>query len=221
VGPPVLEELRNQVCEANRELARSGLVRLTWGDVSAIDRELGLVVISPARPNYGELRPEDHVVVDLRGRVVQGGHEPSPDTRGHVALYRKWRTVGGIAHTHSVYATMFAQARRTIPALGTMHSDYFHGEIRITRELRALEAKENYSDAAAMAILERAEDDPLRTPGILVSGDGPFAWGKSPMEAVMNAKALEAVAEIAFGTLFLRAGKAAFGRQGNDDVTSR
>jgi len=211
----MLENLKNRVCEASRDMARAGLVRLTWGSVSAVDREMKLVVVTPVEVGDGELRPQDQVIVDFTGRVVQGNQKPSPDVPAHLALYRRFAAIGGIAHCHSVYATIFAQARRGIEPLGNMHTDYFKGPIPLTREPRG----EGHPDADAPEIGDVLvecldERDVFAVPGALVPHDGPFAWGRSPREAVRHAKALEAVAETALGTFLL-------GGAGSLPVTSR
>lgn len=205
----VLDNLKNRVCEASREMARAGLVRLTWGSVSAIDREMKLVVVTPVNVGDGELRPQDQVIVDFAGRVVQGNQQPSPDVPAHLALYRRFAPIGGIAHCHSVFATIFAQARRGIEPLGAMHTDFFAGAIPITRDPRT--GGQVQAEAAGIGeVLAKCLDDSdvFAVPGALVPGDGPFAWGRTAWEAVRYAKALEAVAETALGTFLLGGGGA-------------
>jgi len=208
----MLEDLRQKITEANLELSGSGLARLTWGSVSGIDRDLGLIVITPDGISHESLKPGDHVIVDLRGGVVQGGLAPSSDTRAHIELYRRFPQIGGITHTHSVYATMFAQAGREISCLGMTHADCFRGTVLLTRELTPTEASEDRASNTGKVIIERiAESDPMDTPAMLVPRDGPFAWGRDALVAVKNAKALEAIAEMAFGTCLLRGDLAASG----------
>ncbi|MBC7187282.1 MAG: L-ribulose-5-phosphate 4-epimerase [Calditrichaeota bacterium] len=202
----MLEELKLEVLQANLALREHGLVTLTWGNVSGRDREENLVVIKPSGIDYSRLSPEDMVVVDLEGKVVEGKWQPSSDTPTHVALYQAFRRIGGIAHTHSDYATSFAQACRPIPCLGTTHADHFHGPIPVTRFLTADEVEGEYERATGLAIVEAfAQLDPLEMPAVLVAGHGPFTWGENPMEAVNNSLALEKVAQMAFHTLLLNA----------------
>ncbi len=197
----MLKALKQEVCRANRELVTQGLVTLTWGNVSGIDRKQGLVVIKPSGVPYDELDPSHMVVVDLNGEVVQGDLRPSSDTPTHVLLYREFETIGGITHTHSLYATMFAQARREIPCLGTTHADHFHGTVPITRVLTAEEVAADYELHTGHVIVERFADLSCQDmPAVLVAGHGPFAWGPDADESLRNAVALEAVARIAHGT---------------------
>jgi len=201
----VLEDLKESVWKANLDLAKSGLVLLTFGNVSGIDGRRGVLAIKPSGVPYEELKAEDMVLVDLDGRVVQGLLSPSSDTPTHIALYKAFPTVGGVAHTHSVYATMFAQARKEIPCLGTTHADHFLGPVPVTRQLRVAEVRANYEVGTGEAIIERFSGlDPLAVPAVLVAGHGPFAWGKTPAEAVQNNQILEHVAKAAFGTLLLK-----------------
>lgn len=197
----MLEELKQQVCAANRELVRLGLVTLTWGNASGLDRARGLMVIKPSGVAYERLEPADMVVVDLEGRQVEGALRPSSDTPTHLHLYRSFDGLGGIAHTHSLHATMFAQARREIPCLGTTHADHFHGPVPVTRPLTEAEVAADYEHNTGRVIVERfAGLDPLAVPAVLVAGHGPFAWGADAAEAVRNSVALEAVAQMALGT---------------------
>lgn len=197
----MLEELKQAVCTANCDLAKSGLITLTWGNASGIDRQRGLVVIKPSGVPYAELHPADMVIVDLDGRTVEGKLRPSSDTPTHVVLYRAFDQVGGIVHTHSRYATIFAQARREVPCLGTTHADHFHGPVPVTRPLTDCEVAENYEDWTGQVIVERfAELDPIAMPAVLVAGHAPFTWGRSIATALDNAIALEAVAEMVLGT---------------------
>jgi L-ribulose-5-phosphate 4-epimerase len=197
----MLEELKRRVCSANRNLVNSGLVTLTWGNVSGIDRDSGLVVIKPSGVPYEELQPECMAVVDLEGRAVECRLKPSSDTATHIILYRAFQSIGGIAHTHSRHATMFAQARREIPCLGTTHADHFHGPVPVTRPLDQREVAENYEGYTGEVIVERFRGlDPEAMPAVLVAGHAPFTWGESAEKALENSVALEAVAEMALGT---------------------
>lgn len=206
----MLEQLKAQVCQANRDLVTHGLVTLTWGNVSGFDAATGLVVIKPSGVDYHALVPERMVVVDLAGQVVEGTLQPSSDTPTHVLLYKTFEGLGGITHTHSTYATMFAQARREIPCLGTTHADHFFGPIPVSRPLTEKEVEDGYEVNTGRAIVERFADlRPLAMPAILVAGHAPFTWGKSPADSVNNAIALEAVAQMALGTLTLEADAAA------------
>jgi L-ribulose-5-phosphate 4-epimerase len=203
----MLEELRNQVLAANLELARSGLVQLTWGNVSGIDRERGLMVIKPSGVEYSALRAEDLVVLDLDGRAVDGKLKPSSDTPSHLVLYRAFKELGGITHAHSVYATMFAQACREIPCLGTTHADQFCGAVPLARALTPEEVEQGYEVNTGRVIVERlAGVNPLHMPAVLAAHHGPFTWGKNAADAVRNAVALETVAKMAWGTLLLNPG---------------
>lgn len=200
----MLDVLREQVCEVNRKLVRAGLVTLTWGNASGIDREQGLVVIKPSGVSYDSMSPADMVIVDLDGRRVEGTLQPSSDTPTHVLLYRHFPDIGGVAHTHSRCATMFAQARREILCLGTTHADHFYGAVPVTRQLTAAEVSADYEGNTGAVIVERFADlDPTSMPAVLVAGHGPFTWGPSPQKAVDNAIALEAVADMALGTAML------------------
>ena len=196
--------LKNDVFERNLELVRHGLVVLTWGNVSGIDREAGLVAIKPSGVPYDRMTAEDIVVVDLEGRVVAGTLNPSSDLPTHLALYRAFPTAGGIVHTHSPKAVAWAQARRGIPAFGTTHADHFHGAVPCTRELTPAEVAEDYERNTGLVIEGRFHDlDPEAFPGVLVAGHGPFAWGPTPRKAVENAVALEQIAAMALDTLRL------------------
>ena len=200
----MLEQLKEAVLEANLELPRRGLVTYTWGNVSGICRERGLVVIKPSGVSYEEMKAEDMVVLDLEGNVVEGDLRPSSDTPTHLALYRAWPEVGGIVHTHSTYATVWAQARMGIPCLGTTHADYFYGEIPCTRPLTLEEIAGAYEEETGNVIVKTfAHRDPLSMPGVLVAGHGPFTWGKDPAEAVHNSVVLEQVALMALATVSL------------------
>ncbi|MHB8898864.1 MAG: L-ribulose-5-phosphate 4-epimerase AraD [Thermoguttaceae bacterium] len=201
----MLDELKSQVCRANLELVRHGLVTLTWGNVSGLSADGQYVVIKPSGISYERMSAETMPVVDLDGRLVEGRLRPSSDTPTHVCLYRAFPGIGGITHTHSPKATAFAQARREIPCLGTTHADHFFGPVPVTRPLTAEEVEEAYEANTGRVIVERFQGmAPLEMPGILVAGHGPFSWGKNAWDSVHNAAALEAVAEMAFSTRLLR-----------------
>ena len=194
----MLEPLKQAVCEANLELNRRGVVIYTWGNVSGIDRERGLVVIKPSGVSYDEMRPEHMVVVDLDNNVVEGNLKPSSDTKTHTVLYKAFPHVGGVVHTHSRYAVSWAQARREIPALGTTHADYCSGPVPCTEPLTAEEVESAYEANTGHCIVRRFKDlDPVAVPMVLVAGHGPFTWGKTPEDAVHNAVVLEEVAHMA------------------------
>jgi len=201
----MLEQLKGEVCQANLDLVGHGLVTLTWGNVSGISDDRERVVIKPSGVSYDDMKPEHMVVVDLEGNVVEGDLRPSSDTPSHVLLYRHFEGVGGITHTHSSHASMFAQARVEIPCFGTTHADHFFGPVPITRPLTQQEVEAAYEANTGQVIVERfAEIDPLEMPAVLVAGHGPFAWGKNADDSVKNAVALEAVAEMAIGTMLIR-----------------
>lgn len=194
-----MQQLKQQVFEANMDLPRYGLVTFTWGNVSAIDRQRGLVVIKPSGIAYESMTVDDMSVVDLQGHVVEGRWRPSSDTDTHLALYRRYPDLGGVVHTHSTHATAWAQAGLAIPALGTTHADYFFGDIPCTRALSAQEVDEAYELNTGQVIIETlGEANPLHTPGIVVYQHGPFAWGKDAHEAVHNAVVMEEVARMAW-----------------------
>jgi L-ribulose-5-phosphate 4-epimerase len=198
----VLEELKKAVCEANLELDRRGIVVHTWGNVSGIDRARGLVAIKPSGVSYDELTPDKIVIVDLDGNRVEGDLNPSTDTRTHLVLYRAFPTIAGVAHTHSANAVAWAQARREIPCFGTTHADYCHGSVPLTAALTPDEVARDYEGETGHAIVRRlGNDDPLARPMALVAGHGPFTWGKSPKDAVLNAVFLEEIARIATATV--------------------
>ena len=195
----MLELLKEKVCEANLELVKHGLVIFTWGNVSAIDRATGLVVIKPSGVSYENMKPSDMVVVDLDGKVVEGSLRPSSDTPTHVVLYRAFPEIGGVVHTHSTYATAWAQAGLDIPNIGTTHADYFHHDIPCTADMTEAEVKGDYEWETGNVIVKRFEGmNPNDTPGVLVKNHGPFTWGKDAAEAVHNAVVLEQVAKMAF-----------------------
>ena len=194
-----MQQLKQQVFEANMDLPRYGLVTFTWGNVSAIDRQRGLVVIKPSGIAYESMTVDDMSVVDLQGHVVEGRWRPSSDTATHLALYRRYPDLGGVVHTHSTHATAWAQAGLAIPALGTTPADYFFGDIPCTRALSAQEVDEAYELNTGQVIIETlGEANPLHTPGIVVYQHGPFAWGKDAHEAVHNAVVMEEVARMAW-----------------------
>ena len=205
----MLKSLRKTVCEANIRLPKAGLVTLTWGNVSGIDRARGLMVIKPSGVAYDELTPDDMVVVDLRGKVVEGHYKPSSDTPTHIRLYEAFPVIGGVVHTHSSWSTAFAQAGQGIPAYGTTHADYFHGEIPCTRALTDEEINGDYEWETGNVIAETFEKraiDPSEIPAVLVNRHGPFAWGKDAAEAVRNAVVLEETAKMALRCRSLNAG---------------
>jgi L-ribulose-5-phosphate 4-epimerase len=199
----VLEKLKEQVCEANLQLVREGLVVQTWGNVSGIDRQSRYIVIKPSGVPYDEMRPEHMVVIGLdAGRALEGQLRPSSDTATHLELYRAFPSIGSIVHTHSLYATAWAQAQREIPILGTTHADYFNGPIPCTRFLSDEEVQSDYERNTGHVIVERfARLDPLQMPAALVAGHAPFAWGTNVPKAVENAIVLEYVARLASETL--------------------
>jgi len=199
-----LKELKQQVFEANLKLVEYGLVTLTWGNVSAIDRSNGIVAIKPSGVDYDTMKLEDMVIVDLNGQLVDSKLNPSSDTPTHIELYKAFPKIGGIAHTHSINATKFAQANIEIPCFGTTHADHFFGNIPITRSLSEMEVNENYEKFTGRVIIERFNGiDPISVPGVLVASHAPFAWGKTAAEAVKHSLILEKVAEMAYGTLAL------------------
>lgn len=200
----MLEQLKQQVLEANLMLPKYGLVTFTWGNVSGIDREHGLVVIKPSGVPYEELSKDDLVVVDLQGNKVEGRLNPSSDTPTHLALYHAFPNIGAVVHTHSTWATSWAQSGQSIPALGTTHGDYFYGEIPCTRKMMPGEIQTNYELETGNVIIETFADlDEMQMPGVLVHSHAPFCWGKDAIEAVHNAVVLEEVAEIAHHTMTL------------------
>jgi len=200
----MLGNLKHSVYLANQELVDFNLVIFTWGNVSGIDREKGLVIIKPSGVRYQEMAPDDMVVVDLDGKVVEGRFKPSSDLPSHIELYRKFEEIGGIVHTHSQWATSWAQANRSIPVFGTTHADYFYGDIPCTRQLTEDEVNSDYEKNTGKLIIETiGKRNPMEIPAILVSGHGPFAWGKNPAEAVHNAVILEEVAKMAFRNVVL------------------
>ncbi|WP_433938959.1 L-ribulose-5-phosphate 4-epimerase [Paenibacillus lautus] len=194
----MLEDLKQQVLEANLELPKYGLVTFTWGNVSGIDRERGLFVIKPSGVPYEDLKASDMVVLDLKGNVVEGDLRPSSDTPTHLVLYQNFKEIGGIVHTHSPWGTSWAQAGRALPAYGTTHADYFYGEIPVTRPMTREEIEGAYELETGNVIVERFADlDPSMVPGVLVHSHAPFVWGKDAHNAVHNAVVLEECAKIA------------------------
>lgn len=204
----MLEELKQKVYEANMELPKRGLVTYTWGNVSGIDREKGLFVIKPSGVEYDELKPEDLVVMDLKGNKVEGEMNPSSDTKTHLVLYNAFPEVGGIVHTHSPFACGWAQAGEDIPAYGTTHADYFYGPIPCVRHLTKEELEEDYEMNTGKIIAETFKSqgiDPMAVPAVVCHSHGPFAWGKDAADAVYHAVVLEEVAKMAIYTRQVKA----------------
>ena len=208
----LLQELREEVLEANLELVRRGLVLYTFGNASGVDREQGLVTIKPSGVDYDKLRPEDMVVTDLTGKIVDGTLKPSSDLDTHLLLYREFTSIGAVVHTHSEFATSFAQAGLAIPALGTTHADYFYGPVPVTEPLTDAAIGGRYVHETGVAIVDRFRGDrenpaidPVAVPACLVNGHAPFVWGPTPHDAAHNAVVLEAVARMAYRTLTLEA----------------
>ena len=194
----MLDKLKTTVFEANLDLVRYGLVIFTWGNVSGIDREKGLVAIKPSGVSYDEMKAEDMVVLDMDGNVVEGRLKPSSDTATHLELYKAFPCIGGIVHTHSTYATAWSQAGCNLPNIGTTHADYFSDAIPCTRDMNGAEVNGDYEKETGTVIVERfAQLNPEHIPGVLVKNHGPFAWGKNPHDAVHNAVVLEQVAKMA------------------------
>lgn len=201
----MLEELKRIVCEANLRLVREGLVLFTWGNVSGIDREKGLVVIKPSGVDYDGMRPEDMTVVRMDGSVAEGRYRPSSDTPTHLELYRAFPSIGGVVHTHSTEAVARAQAGMSLPCYGTTHADYFHGTIPCTRDLTPDEVREAYERSTGLVIAETFRGlDENAIPGVLCRSHGPFTWGSTPDQAVFHARVLEEVARMARLTESLR-----------------
>ena len=200
----MLKSLKEAVYEANMELPKRHLVTYTWGNVSGISREKGLVVIKPSGVEYDELSPDKLVVLDLDGNIVEGKLNPSSDTKTHLELYKAFSTLGGIVHTHSTHAVAFAQTRRDLPAFGTTHADYFYGPVPCTRELTLGEIDEDYEKNTGKVIIEeltKRNINPVHVPGIICASHGPFTWGKDAAQAVYHAVVLEEVAKMAILTL--------------------
>lgn len=196
----MLEELKERVYKANMELPEKGLILYTWGNVSGIDREKGLIVIKPSGVEYKGMKASDMVVVDLFGNVVEGDLNPSSDTATHIELYKAFEEIGGIVHTHSTWATIWAQSGRDIKAYGTTHADYFYGSVPCTRKMKKEEIEGEYEKETGKVIVETYKErdlNPLYVPGVLVYSHGPFTWGKSPEEAVHNSVVLEEIGRMA------------------------
>jgi L-ribulose-5-phosphate 4-epimerase len=197
----MLADLREQVWQANFDLVKYGLVILTFGNVSGLDRKKGIMAIKPSGVPYSRMNPTDLVLIDLDGRIVEGKLNPSSDASTHLALYRAFADIGGVCHAHSEYATAFAQACREIPCLGTTHADHFNGPVPVTRHLTAAEVRDDYEANTGKVIAERfAGLRPLETPAVLVAGHGPFSWGGSAGDAVRNSLVLEKIAKMAILT---------------------
>ena len=199
----MLEQLKKEVYEANLLLPKYQLITFTWGNVSGIDRERGLIVIKPSGVNYQSMQAEDMVVCDWQGKVVEGRYKPSSDLMTHLELYRHFTTIGGVVHTHSQNATAWCQAGKAIPALGTTHGDYFYGPIPCTRLMSEAEIRSDYELNTGKVIVETFETlqlDAAQMPGVLVQSHGPFTWGENPGDAVHNAVVLEELAEMAWKT---------------------
>jgi L-ribulose-5-phosphate 4-epimerase len=206
----MLEELKVRVLNANLELPKKGLITYTWGNVSGIDREKGLVVIKPSGVSYEDMKVEDMVVLDLEGNIIEGKLNPSSDTPTHLALYKAFPEIGGVVHTHSTWATSWAQAGKDIPCFGTTHCDYFYGNIPCTRKLTKEEVEGEYELQTGNVIIERFNElNENFIPGVIVCNHGPFSWGKSPEEAVHNAVVLEEVAKMAYRTITINSNQSA------------
>ena len=200
----MLEGLKQKVYEANLELIRHGLINFSWGNVSGIDRIQRLVVVKPEGADYAAMHPEDMIIIDLDGRVIIGDNSPSPDIMVHLELYKNFTNIGSIVHTHSEWATTWAQAEKPIPVLGNIHASLFNGEIPCTRALTSKELSQHFERNIAKTILESHKGiDPLKIPGTLVRNYGPFAWGRNPNAAVHHIQVLEEIAKIAFHTIQL------------------
>jgi len=198
------EELKRAVWEANIELQTHKLAIYSWGNVSGIDREAAVVAIKPSGVPYDELSPDTMVLLDLDANIIEGNLKPSSDTPTHLELYRNFKAVGGICHTHSTNATIWAQACREIPCFGTTHADYFYGSIPVTEAMTANQIKSNYELNIGKVIVKRFADmDPMETPAVLVANHGPFTWGKNPADAVEAAVVLEQIAATALGTILI------------------
>jgi len=204
------ESLRTQVCEVNREIGRTGLAMLTWGNASGVDRDAGVMAIKPSGVAYSDLRPVDIVVLQIEtGEAVGESLRASSDTPTHLHVYREFPSIGGLLHTHSHYATAWAQAQREIPCFGTTHADTFYGSVPLTRMLTEQEVKDAYELNTGVVIVERFRDgnlNPVEVPGVLAAGHAPFAWGKTPEQALYNAIVLEEVAKMALHSLVVQAG---------------
>jgi len=194
-----LQRLKQKVCNANLDLVSHGLVLFTWGNASAIDRERGLIIIKPSGVSYKNMSANDMVVVDMKGKVMEGKYNPSSDTLTHIELYRSFPEIGGIVHTHSTYATAWAQAGKPIPIIGTTHADYFSGDILCTTDMSSKEISKDYEKETGLAIVRSLKDkNPVHTPGVLVKNHGPFTWGLDIEKAVENSVVLEEIAKMAY-----------------------
>lgn len=213
----LLKELREQVLEANLELVRRGLVLYTFGNASGVDRERKLVVIKPSGVPYESMKPEHLVVTDLDGKIVEGSLRPSSDLPTHLVIYKAFASIGGVAHTHSEYATAWAQARKPIPCLGTTHADYFHGPVPVTDPLSTDEIRGDYEKTTGDAIVRTfAKTAPEKVPAVLVANHGPFAWGPDAAAAAHNAVILESIARMAYFTFTINADARAIGNDLHD-----
>jgi L-ribulose-5-phosphate 4-epimerase len=200
----MLEKLKIEVCEANLELKRQQLIIYSWGNVSGIDRKKNIVAIKPSGVSYDELTPDKIVLVDMEGKIVEGDMRPSSDTLTHLELYRNFANIGGVCHTHSANASIWAQGCKEIPCYGTTHADYFYGPVPVTRLMTAEEIKNDYELNTGKVIIERFNDiDPIQMPAVMVASHGPFTWGKNPTQAVEVAVVLEFVAQMALGTILV------------------
>jgi L-ribulose-5-phosphate 4-epimerase len=200
----MLEKLKIRLCKSNLDLVHHGLVIHTWGNVSGRDKKTGLIVIKPSGISYDKMKPSDMVVLDPEGKVVEGKLNPSTDAPTHIILYKAFSKTGGIVHTHSTYATSWAQAGREIIPMGTTHADHYYGNVPCTRKLRKNEIEKDYEVNTGKVIIERMKNaDPVAVPSVLVHSHGPFCWGSDPEEAVYNAVALEEIAQMAFYTMLL------------------
>ena len=196
------EQLKKEVCQANIELQKQNLVIYSWGNVSGIDRKAGIVAIKPSGVAYDELTPEKIVLIDLDGKKIEGDMNPSSDTPTHLELYRNFQSIGGVCHTHSPNASMWAQGQREIPCFGTTHADYYYGPVPVTKMMTAEEIQSDYELNTGKVIVRRFADiDPVQMPAVLVANHGPFTWGRSPAAAVESAVVLEQVAVMALGTI--------------------
>lgn len=194
-----LNRLKQQVYQANIDIVKHGLVIFTWGNVSAIDRDKNVIVIKPSGVSYDNMKSDDMVVVDMEGKVLEGKYKPSSDTSTHLELYKAFPEIGGVVHTHSTYATAWAQSGLDIPNIGTTHADYFSDDIPCTRDMTEEEVKGDYEKDTGTVIIERFKElNPVHVPGVLVKNHGPFSWGKDANDAVHNAVVLEQVAKMAF-----------------------
>ncbi len=213
----MLEKLREEVLDANLELVRRGLVLYTFGNASGIDRSHGLVVIKPSGVPYEQMKPEDLVITDLEGKIIEGNLRPSSDLATHLVLYKAFAEIGGVTHTHSEFATAWAQARKSIPCYGTTHADYFYGPVPVTESMQADEIAGDYEKNTGEAIMRAFREQDYRSvPAVLVANHGPFTWGKTASEAAHNAVILEHVAKVAYRTNAIRADAESIGQDLHD-----